>query len=371
MRRPNQKIKSKLDAWLGTLIYHAGQGQADPEAYGQRLQSMVAPLMQADTIQDACRVALAQTPSAEEQSDLKREVMDRFTPDRMTHLIESTLSIEEFLARRPITDKGTPGIIDRLLNGWAASTDQDADDFKGRVYPSLDQLVAEWQSKTGCLGTDKMAFRHPKEAGEFMAGLYRLLVEETPEVKLLELVSAEMRTIVDTPVADLQSGLQDILKDGCAFTSWRTCRQLGAALTANPEVKAALSTPEVAALVEYEEQKQGWGDAHQAIELLESSLGAELQEHTKDRDIKTALLNALKSVGRRSLLNNMRDAVKGHLSRRLVEAALRWWLEKQQERRPTLTVKWGNGQDHEGTPRDSPQASIWGKVFQILTGRHQ
>lgn len=50
----------------------------------------------------------------------------------------------------------------------------------------------------------------------------------------------------------------------------------GAACRADPRVKAALSAPEVAALVEYEEAGQGWTDDDRVLELLGSSLGREL-----------------------------------------------------------------------------------------------
>ncbi len=327
MKRPDQKIKRKFDAWLGTLLYHAAQGQADSGVFGERLESIVAPQMPPDAVREAARDALAQMPLWEDLTDLKGEVLKRCTPQRMT---EGIGLVQELLAWQPTANDSGSQTIGDLVRGWAELTRQDSGEFEERLYPKLVPLVAEWQCKTNYPGfTEEAVFQHPQEVGEFMAGLIKVFLEETPQAKLVGLMSVAMSAITETPSADVEAGLQDALREGCAFTAWRTSRQLGDALEANPQVKAALSTPEVAALVEYEEQGQGWGgDADKAVELLEGSLGTQLQEQIRGRPTKAALLNALKSAGRRSLLNNLMDAVKGHLSGRLIEIAVRWWLQK-------------------------------------------
>lgn len=197
------------------------------------------------------------------------------------------------------------------------------------MYPKLEALVQEWQSKTGCLGlTNEVVFQHPQEAGEFMTGFIRLLIEETPHAKLIELLRSAMRTITETPSVDFAAELQGILRDSCGFTAWKTGRHVGATLEANPEVKAALSTTEVAALVAHEECKHGWANSDdKPLELLEAALAPELRESAKGRPVKVALQCALRFAGRRSLLNNLADAIKGQLRNRLIQTALRWLKE--------------------------------------------
>jgi hypothetical protein len=187
-------------------------------------------------------------------------------------------------------------------------------------------LVEHWQNKTGGTGlTDEAVFQHQKEVAQFMACLVNLMITETPLANLAQAIALAMQSAVETPVGELKTGLDDLFGDVSEFTAWETNRQIHATFEANPQVKMALSTSEVAALVEYEAQKQGWcGQAGRAVELLEASLTSELQNHIKGRSSKTVLQYALRSAGRRSLLLNLRDAIKGQLKSRLVEKCLDW-----------------------------------------------
>lgn len=194
-----------------------------------------------------------------------------------------------------------------------------------RLHSKLVPLVKDWENKTGCLGLGNEAvFEHPTEAAQFMAQSVNLLIAETPPANLAHGIRSAMQAVVDNPSSKVEKELHDLLGDASEFTAWKTNRQIGAALEANPESKVALSAPEVTALVEYEEAKQGWGgDAQIAMHILEDSLGAELSQHSGGTT-RDALAEALKSVGRCSPLNNLRDALRGQLRARILTAVSDW-----------------------------------------------
>lgn len=329
LRRPVQRIriKRKVDAWLGTMLYHSARGQVDSSAFGRQLQSIVGPAIRPQAIQQTFRDAVGQVAPGADDLELKGRVLARCTPQRMAEQISFA---QEALAWRPLAQKGKkPQTIGEVIQGWAELTGQSPAEFEQRVYPKLKGLLQDWRRKTRCLGlTDEEVFGRPKEAATFLAGFWKVLIEETPEANLAELGNTACTLIAKTPTSKLQAQFHDLLGQASEFTAWRASRETAAALEANPKARVALSTPEVAALVRYEEQKQGWGDAHQAIELLETSLASELQDRTRGRPTKTLILNVLRSAARRSLLSNLRDAVNGQLRGRLVETALRW-VEKE------------------------------------------
>ncbi len=220
----------KLEAWVGTLTYHSAVGEMDTEVFGQYLQSIITPLMPASTIREVTRDALAQMSSCDD-TGLKGEILKRHTPERMTEHL--SLAQEMLTWRSPAQEAEKTQTIGDLIQGWAESTGQNRQDFEARMYPKLEALVQEWQSKTGCLGlTNEVVFQHPKEAGEFMTGFIRLLIEETPHAKLTELLRSAMRTITETPSVDFAPELQGIVRDSCGFTAWKTGRQMGTTLGA-------------------------------------------------------------------------------------------------------------------------------------------
>ncbi|MFC2059650.1 hypothetical protein ACFLTZ_00975 [Chloroflexota bacterium] len=323
MEIQNKNIKRKLEAWLSSLIYHSTQGKADIEEFGQRLQGVIAPIVAPEALQEVAHKALSEISSLETHPDLKDKLIEGCTAEK---LVERMALTQELLMWKPTLRDGKPQSIGDLVKGWAELTEQDAGKLQERLYTRLIPLVADWQRKTGCPGfTDEAVFQHPQEAGEFMNKFIRLLIEETPQAKLIELLRSALRTITETPSVDFAAELQGILRDSCGFTTWKTGRQVGATIEAKPEVKAALLTPEVAALVEYEEHRQGHGgDAQKAVRILADSLAAELCQHSMGAATGEALAEALKSVGRRSLLSNLMDAIRGQLRVRILMAISDW-----------------------------------------------
>jgi hypothetical protein len=319
-----RKTERKLEAWLGSLVYHSAQGKADAVDFGQRLRGIIASIVPPEAVREVARQALTQIPSPKAMPDLKGRIVEGCTPERMAHRIGL---MRDMFSWCPLLKEGDkPQTVGDFVKGWAELTGRDGGEFERRLYPRLALLVATWQDKTACLGLeDEAVFQHQQEAADFMAGLVNLLIAETPPANLGHAIKSAMQAIVDTPIAGLEKGFHDLFGDASQFTAWEASRQVGAAFESDPGVKMALLAPEVAALVEFEEQKQGWGgDADRAVELLEGSVVSELQETIKGRHVKTVLLNSLKLAGRRSLLHNLKDAMRGQLKGRLVAIALRW-----------------------------------------------
>ncbi len=322
MKRPDQKIKRRFDAWLGILLCHCVKSKVDYDVYGQRLQSIASPLISSETIRKIASDVLAQMPLYQDKTIFKGGVLERYTPRGMTERIGL---IRELSTWRPISADSKCQTLGGLIQAWAAWTRQDSADFQRRLYSRLIPLVKDWQDKTGCSGLgDEAVFQHRQKAAQFMDSFVKLLIAETPSANLAQAIRSAMQAVVDTPVDELEKGLHDLLGDASEFTAWEANRQLQVTLEANPQVKAALLTPEVAALVEYEEHRQGYGgDAQKAVHILTDSLAAELCQHSR-KTTKDALVEALKSVGRRSPLSNLRDALRGQLRLRIVTAALNW-----------------------------------------------
>ena len=227
-----------------------------------------------------------------------------------------------------------------------------------RIYPGLESLIQEWWQKTKAPSlTDKNVFEHPKEAAEFTSGLVRLLIAETPTSKMNEIIRLGLQELANTSPDALQTELQHSLAEAADFTTWRTCNEIGSAFEQNPNAREAISTPEVTALVMYEEAKQGWNDSTEiATALLNDNLASELDSSKPKHAIKTALLHAISSVLRRSLISNLGDAIKGKLKSRLIQKAQDWLKEKIQN----VEIKW---QFTESAEKDKSTSGIRNWLF--------
>jgi hypothetical protein len=359
LRGKDKSTKRRLDTWLGTLVYHSAQGEADIGVFGQRLEEIVAPIAPAEAIQEVAQKA-AQILQTVEGASLKDCLLGACTPVKMAGHIQLA---QDTMTWHPVLneDEGCQTVGD-LVRYWATLTGQDPGDFEMRVNPRLEVLVWDlWRQADNVGLTDEAVLQHPQEAAEFMAGLLNLLFEETPPAKLVEAAATGMGAVADASIVDLKNGLRELLGQASEFTAWRASQQIGVTLESNPEVRQALSTSEVAALVEYEEQRQGWGgDADKAVKVLECNLGSELGQPSGGWAAKSGLLSALQSVARRSLTGNLKEAIRGGLRGRIVELA-RGWLDKQGMHK---AVAMRYEEESEG----NEHRSTWSKIFEILTG---
>jgi len=319
----DRKTQGKLQAWVGILIFHSAHGEADTGLLGHRLQSIIAPIVAPEVLQEAARKALNEISSPKAMPEFKNKVVRGCTREKAQERIEL---MRELLVWRPVGGDSKCQTLGDLVRCWAELTRQDSGEFEGRFYPKLVPFVADWQRKTRRPGfTDEAVFQHPREGGEFMAGLIKVFLEETPQAKLEELMTTATSAIVETPGDELRKGLKDMLEESCVFTAWQTSRQVSAALESNPEVKTALSAPEVAAIVEYEEHRVGWGgNTETAIQLLADGIKSELLPDQGERNVADVCAHALRVTARRSLLRNLGDAVKGGLRERLIETVAHW-----------------------------------------------
>jgi hypothetical protein len=154
----------------------------------------------------------------------------------------------------------------------------------------------------------------------FMSYLYVILLEYTPAENLCLIP----RKIKDRVLAKKTSNHVSItnkfsLEAATLMTSSIEDR-IGKALSSNPEAREYLLRPEVGALVEQEAKKQGLeNDYNKVGSELKSNLQAELEEKGIDADNRS-VTEALKSIGRRNILNNIKDALDGKLYPRLIDA---------------------------------------------------
>ena len=338
----HRKTNRRAEEWIGSIVSHRARGEVDYEKFGERLHNIIDQRTAGINIQGVVATTLPQI-----NSDVKRDKIPfQCATDRITHHM---LTAKAWNDLSPM-DSGceSPDTIGSMVRGWAEVMGQDSGEFEKRTYPALQSLVEEWQLKTGALGfTEKEVFDHPREAGDFVAAFVNLLLKETPRAILANIVTSIISEVTDTPSGALEAGLREPMKKVCQFEASRTISDLGALFQAKPEVKQTLAAPEVTAIVEWIEHNNGWGgNPDLAVELLTRSIGPRLLECENDGRVKIALKNALKSVGRGNLLHIIDDAIRGKLSGKLLDSALRWVKGN-----PKVEVHWGfaplsEGEDH-------------------------
>lgn len=318
MDKRDRRIKRKADSWLGTLVYHTARNDIPTQTLSQRLQGIITPLLTPETIKEATNSALGGLSSSDFAISLKDRMAKRCVSDRVLKHISVMHEVYDWRSISP--DAEAPQTLGELIERWAELTKQDEQDFQMRIYPRLVSLSRNWWRKTKALGlTDEEVFKHPEEAAEFMSGLIRLLIAETPTSKMNEIIRLGFQELANTSPDAMQPELQHSLAEAADFTTWRTCNKIGNAFEQNPDAREAISTPEVTALVTYEEARQGWkeGKDKDAIKILRESLDSELKEEVNNED--EIIKSSIESISRRGLINNLLDALNGQLRQRFNE----------------------------------------------------
>ncbi len=356
MDKRDRRIKRKADSWLGTLVYHTARNDIPTQTLSQRLQGIITPLLTPETIKEATNSALGRLSSSDFTISLKDRMAKGCASDRVLKHISVMHEVYDWRSISPHAE--APQTLGELIERWAELTKQDEQDFQMRIYPRLVSLSRNWWRKTKALGlTDEEVFKHPEEAAEFMSGLIRLLIAETPTSKMNEIIRLGFQELANTSPDAMQPELQHSLAEAADFTTWRTCNKIGNAFEQNPDAREAISTPEVTALVMYEEARQGWNDStDKATELLNDNLASELDGGKTRYTTKTALLHALNSLSRRSLISNLSDAIKGKLRYRLIQKA-QDWVRKQIQ---NVELKW---QFTESAEKDRSASGIRSWLF--------
>lgn len=318
MDKRNRRIKRKADSWLGTLVYHTARNDIPTQTLSQRLQGIITPLLTPETIKEATNSALGGLSSSDFTISLKDRMAKGCVSDRVLKHISVMHEVYDWRSISP--DAEAPQTLGELIKRWAELTKQDEQDFQMRIYPRLVSLSRSWWRKTKALGlTDEEVFKHPEEAAGFMSGLIRLLIAETPTSKMNEIIRLGFQELANTSPDAMQPELQHSLAEAADFTTWRTCNKIGSAFEQNPDAREAISTPEVTALVMYEEAKQGWkeGKDKDTIKILRESLDSELKEEVNNED--EIIKSSIESISRRGLINNLLDALNGQLRQRFNE----------------------------------------------------
>lgn len=356
MDKRDKKIKRKADSWLGTLVYHTARNDIPTQTLSQRLQGIITPLLTSEAIKEAANSALGGLSSSDFTTSLKDRMAKGCVSDRALKRISVMHEVYDWHSISP--DAEEPQTLGELIKRWAELTNQDQQDFQMRIYPRLESLLRKWWRKTKAPGlTDGEVFKDPEEAAEFTSGLIRLLIAETPTSKMNEIIRLGLHELANASPDAMQPELQHSLAEVADFTTWRTCNEIGSVFEQTPNAREAISTPEVTALVMYEEARQGWIDStDKATELLNDNLASELDSSKPKHAIKTALLHAISSVLRRSLISNLGDAIKGELKSRLIRKA-QDWLRKQIQ---NVEISW---QFPESAEKDKKTSGIRSWLF--------
>jgi len=310
--------KEKIRAWLGVLLCRCAVGHVDLDSFRQRLQSAIDPVFRSGFLLQALNDAVCQSISKPSTSDFKKRFIRKCEVDKIE---KYTLMVQEMRKSGVLEDKERkPLTLGDLVKAWARCTGQNPHDFEKRICPGLTGLVEEWQLRTGCSGlTDVDCLLHPREAATFLDSFNKLLMKETPESNLLDTFRSITKVLQKKPSANLTNTMRTLTGKVCHFITWETEKQFSEGLGSNPEVKERLTASEVKALVEWEEIKQGWGgNTNGATELLKGALTSNSEASIGQLD-KIAILDSLRKVGSRSLLTNLKAAIKGQLRARFMK----------------------------------------------------
>ncbi len=326
MKKLPEEIKTlrrKIKSWLGVLTYDSAKGKLDRDVTSNRLQSVIEPVLKSNNIGEITNYANLDPPEVDDVIKKKR-ILRKMTPDNFSQKlsdIHEMLKESSFKKEEPSQIRNGFTII---VLRWAKITDQDLD-FVRRVFERLEILFKEWQKETGLTSfNDSETYRNPEEYGKLFSSFSRILLEETPEEALLKARNIFIDLIKKYSEINLEDTLEEVLPPVTGYITRKTEEKLNSAFNTNPKAKRDISSPEVEALVKWEKEKQAWGgNTNRAIELLEGSLTSD-SKTSIDQAGRAAILNSLKVIGRRSILTNLKDAIKGQLRIRLIDCALRW-----------------------------------------------
>jgi len=325
MNTPEKEIKGlrrKAKSWLAMLTFYCALGQTQLDVLSQRLMSLYKPVVRPKILQRVIKNTLCQVTSQKETPGLKKRLMSRRASKRIEGRV---FSFPQMLDGKTLArSKQNTCTLGRLVSSWAVLTDQAPKDFIVRVYPSINRLYRNWRTGTSCRGfSDGDCLSHPKEFAEFMSGFYRTLVQETPEENLERLMQqgiSALGSAIET--GDLNNTIYELCGQASYLMTADTVRKIESALKINPSARDRINIPEFKALVLWEETKLGWSEnRNKASEILKESLDSELEEADTAKD--DIIRSSMESIGRRSLLSNLQDALNGKLRPRLIESIRR------------------------------------------------
>jgi hypothetical protein len=329
-------MRRKAQSWLGILVYDSARGQVDRGVFTERLKATIGPVLNLKYLQAIVKIDPPRVYSEEASAAIKKTLLRRQTSDKYRERITMLNEIREnaSLDERMENSK-SPNIFATLTLNWAKIMGQNMD-FAQRVSERFNELFEEWQKETGCHDfSDLEVTEHPQEYGNFLAGFTRILLEETPNKDISNSGEFFRQAIQEVSEEDFNGTIQKAIVPISSLITRETEAQLTSALKANPEAKNKITSPEVEALVEWEKGKQGWGgDTNKAIKLLGGSLTSD-SKMSNDQVDRATIFSSLKMIGKRSILVNLKDAIKGQLKVRLIDCALRW-LEKCLLQKPRI-----------------------------------
>jgi hypothetical protein len=237
------------------------------------------------------------------------------------------LSFPRILTRKAlIKDKPRSFTLGRLLITWAVLTDQPPQDFIVKIAPKVNRLYKEWCDCTGCQGVpDEEYHNHEKESARFLSGICRILIQETPEDKLVHFMHTGIKALgAVIGISGLEKEIYKLLGQAVRLVTRDAAKKIESALKTNPSAREKINIPELQALVLREEAKLGWRENadKEAIKILREGLSPELKEAAISKD--EVIRSSIESVSRRGLLNNLESALKGQLRARFVESIIRF-----------------------------------------------
>ena len=317
-------IRKKARSWLGVFVYDSALGKADRNLFAERLKAIINPMLMLKNLQGFANDNQI-FDITEAGTAIKKRLLKTLTPEKYRERFTISQEILEYTpSSEKIETPGSSNTFQSLILGWARITGQELS-FVRKVADRLQIYYEEWQLETGCCDfSDFAVMQHPQEYGEFLSGFSRILIDETPDKNMSKAVESFNQVIQEISEKDFHSAMQEAISPVVTLITKETGERLISTLKANPEAKNKIISPEVEALVEWEKEKQAWGgNTNRAIELLEGSLISD-SKTSIDQAGRAAILNSLKVIGRRSILTNLKDAIKGQLRIRLIDCALRW-----------------------------------------------
>jgi len=351
LKSKTKKVKYRLKAWLGCFIHRTATGQLDRNAVIARLKSTVGEAFAPD-----CIKALGDTLYQEigdKKADFTRLRATSPDPDRIRTLISDLSNYPPMSS-----DNGDISLtLGDFINRWSEFTGQDEEELKRILNTSIVTLINSWHLKDDFIGfTNQWLHQNPQHAQELICLLSMVLIKTTLQDKLLQAIGGKLEHISSADDGEIADGMNNILHDASTLATLTTEKKIAAWLDNDPQAKEALVDPEVAALAEYEEYQQEWGgDVNTAADLLLQSLKPDLQS-TAEHKQRPASHATLRAIGRRNLLRNIGDAIKGRLHGSLIDKLFQWFKRSA----PAITMIWESPND---TSKTTNTTSILGWLF--------
>ena len=315
------ECSTKAKSWLALLILRLAQDSANQAEFSSRFKEIFC-----DTLQkhDFCAVQTLQL-NANPFQIKQRLVRGMRSPrlQRRTLGFLETLKYAQSLQTREGSTKNVTTLGD-IVSLWAKVTHQETDYFLKRVLPKVAPLVHSWQQTTNCSGlTDIEVLAHLQSANDFLRGLIVVLINETPESELEHLIHKVLQMVRGTDPHELVASLDTPISHASTMMTAQASNLLKEALGSNPEAKRRILQPVFGALVEGAARNYDWENNYgQALRHLETDLNPELAAKGINADNDT-FVSALDELGKRDMLLNLKDALRGGMRKRFVETVMR------------------------------------------------